>query len=55
MIGRHQGLERALGARPERRTETRAKRGEQKVHTSEGAFGASSRAERKPKAKSEKA
>ena len=44
-------------ARQERRTETRAKRGEQKVHTSEGAFGASSakRAERKPKAKSEKA
>lgn len=37
------------------KTQSRAKRGEQKVHTSEGAFGASSRAERKPKAKSEKA
>jgi large subunit ribosomal protein L9 len=36
------------------KTQTRAKRGEQKVHTSEGAFGAGAkRAERKPKAKSE--
>jgi large subunit ribosomal protein L9 len=37
------------------KTQTRAKRGEQKVHTSEGAFGASKRPERKPKAKTEKA
>jgi large subunit ribosomal protein L9 len=45
----------ASEVRPERRTESRAKRGEQKVHTSEGAFGASKRPERKPKAKTDKA
>jgi large subunit ribosomal protein L9 len=45
----------ASEAPQERRTESRAKRGEQKVHTNEGAFGASKRPERKPKAKSEKA